>query len=101
MPLRSSWGNPRQKKSLCFYVFIARVLKGPAIRTQLAEFDSYNICGRTKFLNRSVGKLGGNAAGLFFAFSAHSRYLDKSLFSRTSFPLRGHDPNMGGPPGEN
>ena len=51
-------------------------------------------------MNRSVGKLGGNAAGLFWLPLSHSRYLDKGLFSRTSFPLRGHDPDMGGPTGE-
>jgi hypothetical protein len=27
---------------------------------------------------------------------SHSRYLDKGLFSRTSFPLRGQDLDMGG-----
>jgi hypothetical protein len=49
--LRSSWRNPKAETEFFFYVFIARVLKGPAIRTQVAEFDELCVCGRTKFLN--------------------------------------------------
>ena len=65
---QNALGGTQGRRRVCVSMSsLLEFLKGPPFEPNSQSSISYNICGRTKFLNRSVGNLGGNAAGPLFA----------------------------------